>query len=108
MKLQNLFPHMANGSVLVNGRHYELDDRGATKEDVPSEDAQKLLANRAAWRIFVERQAASESVPEKRPITIPEAKSPVPAAEPVAVPPVAEPLPVPEIKPPLGKPGKKR
>jgi hypothetical protein len=90
MKLQNILPHMANSSVLVNGRTYEIDGHGVILGDVVLEDAQKLLVNRAAWRVVVERQAVAE------PIAVPPAPGPDPVLEGKEP---AEPLPVPEIKP---------
>jgi len=107
MNLQNVLPHMANASVLVNGHEYKTDAQGIVR-DVVEADAQKMLANRAAWRIYIDRQAVPEVWPQEkaeeqpvaRPITIPDK----PALEPTPVPvPVPVPTPVPEIKPPIGK-----
>jgi hypothetical protein len=103
MKLQNVLPHMANGSVLVNGHQYELDAQGVVLSDMTAEDARKLLTNRAAWRIAIERQVVTpEPVAPERPITVPDAR------EPVAFPPVPEPLPVSEFRSPVNKFTKKK
>lgn len=104
MDLQNVLPHMANASVLVNGHEYKTDAHGIVRA-VSDADAQKMLLNKSAWRIHVDRQAVQEAKPvespaPERPITVPDARAPVP--------PAPEPLPVPEIKPVLGKPGKRR
>jgi len=107
MKLQNVLPYMANGSVLVNGHQYELDAQGIVLSDMTDEDARKLLTNRAAWRIAVERQVvtpepvAPAPVLSERPITIPNMR------EPVAVPPAPEPLSVSEFRSSVNKIRKK-
>jgi len=117
MNLQNVLPHMANASVLVNGHEYKTDAQGIVR-DVAEADAQKMLANRAAWRIYIDRQAvpevkAAEKVEEQpvaRPITIPDKPVPVPVPVPTPMPdptPVPVPTSVPEIKPPIGKPRKR-
>lgn len=48
MKLQNILPHMREGSVKVGQETYHLDAEG--KVDVSDEAAELLLQNKAAWR----------------------------------------------------------
>jgi hypothetical protein len=108
MDIQNVLPHMANASVLVNGHEYKTDAQGIVR-NVADADAQKMLLNRAAWRVHIDRQAVPEvkpvekaeekpvELPVERPITIPDKPRP----EPVVTP---DPLPVPEFRPPVGKP----
>jgi hypothetical protein len=56
MQLQNLLQHKKDSQILVNGHIYKIahdlvirDDAG-NAVDVPKEDAERLLANRDAWR----------------------------------------------------------
>jgi hypothetical protein len=63
MDLQNKLIHMFNKTVKVNNNIYQIDAKGIAR-NVADADAKKLLQNKAAWVICVNK--ASEPAIEKK------------------------------------------
>lgn len=70
MKLQNTIPHMAGQSVRVNGTSYQLDAKGVVNV-IDEKDIAKLLADRTAWRVYVDRSPIVNPVVTPAPVTVP-------------------------------------
>lgn len=73
--LKNNLPHMAGQVVNVNGKKYEIDDKGLARID-DEQAVNKLLQNRAAWsRVVKEVQVipakTEKPKPEKKPVEKP-------------------------------------
>jgi hypothetical protein len=106
MDLKNMLKHKAGTVVLVNGHEYQIGLDGILR-NVPQEDADKLLKNRAAWiplgpsRAPVVPEAKTESKPEP-------AAQPAPVSEVAQAPVVEAPAEVETSKPVLGKKTKRR
>jgi len=58
--LLNLISHKRNTKILVNGATYGIDENGVCR-DVKDADAEKLLQNQRAWRLFDPKEAEAEA-----------------------------------------------
>lgn len=81
MKLQSKLSHMVNTTVRVDGTVYDVDGDGVVLVDNKGH-AEKLLANEAGWRHYVERKRVSGVRRSQSPETPPETPPEVPSKEP--------------------------